>query len=358
MSKKLYSLLALLVVSSLFLAACGAPATETPAAEEPVAEEPAAEEPMELDCSSEETLCIALVTDVGRVDDRSFNQASWEALQQAEAELGAHVEYIETANATDYEANMQLFVDEDYDMIVSSGFAAGEATLAVSQANPDVYFVGVDQFQGQAGNFVGLLFHEDQAGFLAGALAAMLSESGTVAAVLGTDLVPPVVAFKEGYESGAAYVNPDIEVISTYHPGGLDVAFTDPEFGATTAAQAIDLGADVIFGAGGLTGNGALVEVAAHEGLYCIGVDSDQWLTVPEAQPCLVTSAMKLIQPSVFDLITQFVAGTPYEGLYFGPVGLAPYHDFESIITADMQAQLDAIVAGFADGSVTTGYTP
>jgi basic membrane protein A len=360
MSKKLFPLLALLVVASLALAACAPAAEPTAAPEEPTAapEEPTAEAPAELDCSSEETLCVGLVTDVGRVDDRSFNQSSWEALQQAEAEFGAHVEFIETANATDYEANMQLFVDEGYDVIVSSGFASGEATLAVSAANPDVRFIGVDQFQGQSGNYVGVLFPEDQAGFQAGALAAMLSQTGTIAAVLGTDLVPPVVAFKEGYEAGAEYINPDINVISTYHPGGLDVAFTDPEFGATTAAQAIDNGADVIFGAGGLTGNGALVEVAGHEGLYCIGVDSDQWETVPEAQPCLVTSAMKLITPSVFDLISLIVAGTPHEGLYFGPVGLAPYHDFESVVTAEMQAQLDAIEAGLADGSITTGYAP
>jgi len=201
-----------------------------------------------------------------------------------------------------------------------------------------------------------VLFPEDQAGFQAGALAAMLTKTNIIAAVLGTDLVPPVVAFKEGYEAGAAYVNPDITVISTYHPGGLDVAFTDPEFGATTAAQAIDQGADVIFGAGGDTGNGALREVAGREGLYCIGVDVDQWNTVPEARPCLVTSAAKHIKEAVYDLLSQYAAGTPHEGLYFGGVGLAPYHDFESVVTAEMQAELDAIREGLADGSISTGY--
>jgi basic membrane protein A len=338
MSKKLFSLLALLVVASLALTACGG---GTPA---------------EVDCTSEDVLCIGFVTDVGRVDDASFNQASWEAVQQAEAELDATVDYVQTTSATDYEANIQLFVDDGYDVIVTSGFAIGDTTLAMSTANPDIYFIGVDQFQGSTANFTGLLFPEDQAGFQAGALAAMLTETGTIAAVLGTDLVPPVVAFKEGFEAGAAYVNPDIEVISTYHPGGLDVAFTDPEFGATTAAQAIDQGADVVFGAGGDTGNGALIEVAGHEGLYCIGVDVDQWNTVPEAQPCLITSAMKNIKQAVFDLLSMYAAGTPHEGLSFGGVGLAPYHDFESVVTADMQAELDAIRSGLSDGSITTGY--
>ena len=122
--------------------------------------------------------------------------------------------------------------------------------------------------------------------------------------------MPPVVAFREGYEAGAAFIDPDINIIGTYHPGGLDVAFTDPDWGATTARQAIDQGADVVFAAAGQTGNGAIIETAGQEGLWCIGVDTDQWETVPEAQPCLVTSAMKLITPVTFDLIQQVVDGT------------------------------------------------
>ena len=93
-----------------------------------------------------------------------------------------------------------------------------------------------------------------------------LTKSGTIAAVLGTDLVPPVVAFNEGYIAGAKAVKPDIKVISTYHPGEISQAFVDPEWGAATAKQAIDQGADVVFGAGGMTGNGALQEVATHAG--------------------------------------------------------------------------------------------
>jgi len=253
-------------------------------------------------------------------------------------------------------------------VIVTVGFALGEATAAAAAQYPDINFIGVDQFQAwqfdddtsnDVPNLAGLIFNEDKAGFLAGALAAMLSESGTVAAVLGTDLVPPVVAFKEGYENGARYINPDINLISTYHPGGLDVAFTDPEWGASTARQALDQGADVVFGAGGLTGNGALIEVAGQEGAYCIGVDTDQWNTVPEAHPCLVSSAMKLITPGVFDLITAATEGNFPAGNFFGSVGLAPFHDFEgTVVTAEMQEQLAEIDAGLQDGSIETGYAP
>jgi basic membrane protein A len=311
-------------------------------------------------------LCIGLVTDVGEVDDKSFNQSAWEGAQEAGEKYGAaKVEYIETKDAKDYAANMQLFLDEGYDVIITVGFAMGEATGIAATANPDTYFIGVDQFQvwhfdddetNDIPNFVGLVFNEDHSGFLAGALAASMSESGILAGVYGTDLVPPVVAFKEGYEAGAAYVNPDIQVISTYHPGGMDVAFTDPEWGATTAAQAIDNGADVVFGAGGKTGNGALIEAAGYDGVFCIGVDSDQWFTVPEAHPCLMTSAMKLITPGIVAIMDAYQAGDAPSANFFGGAGLAPFHDFDSVVPADVASMLDDIAAGLIDGSVTTGY--
>ena len=202
----------------------------------------------------------------------------------------------------------------------------------------------------------GLIFHEDHSGYLAGALAAYMTESNIIAAVLGTDLVPPVVAFKEGYEAGAKSVNPDITILSTYHPGEIGQAFTDPEWGAATAAQAIDQGADVVFGAGGMTGNGALEEVATNDGLFCIGVDSDQWDTVPAAQPCLISSAMKLITPGVRELIQMAKDGEFPGGNYFGGAGLASFHDFDSVIPADVKKALIDIDTGLKDGSITTGY--
>ena len=235
---------------------------------------------------------------------------------------------------------------------------------ASATANPDVYFIGIDQFQGAAlPNLTGLVFAEDQSGFLAGALAAQMSKTGTIGAVLGTDLVPPVVAFKEGYELGAKYINPDINLIATYHPGEISQAFTDPEWGAATAKQALDQGADVIFGAGGSTGNGALQEVAAAPGagtdLFCIGVDTDQWETLPAAHPCLISSAMKLITPSVVELIGMYGAdGTMTSGNFFGGAGLAPFHDFEDKIPQEVKDKLAEIDAGLKDGSLTTGYQP
>lgn len=353
-NKRIGILMAILMVLVLMLAACGGDSSAP-------AEEAAGSAPAESagECGDEGVFCVGVVTDVGEIDDKSFNQSAWEGVKLAESELGAQIDYIETQDAKDYAANISKFADNGYNAIVTVGFAMGEATAEAAEKYPDINFIGVDQFQGAPiDNLSGLIFSEDKSGFLAGALAAMVSETGTVGQVLGTDLVPPVVAFKEGFDGGAKYINPDVNLISTYHPGGMDVAFTDPEWGASTAKQALDQGADVIFGAGGKTGNGALIEVAGKDGAFCIGVDSDQWLTVPEAHPCLISSAMKLITPGVFDLIGQAQDGSMPGGNYVGPVGLAPFHDFDSEVPQDVKDKLAEIDAALQDGSLETGYNP
>jgi basic membrane protein A len=320
MYKKFSLLMAVVMMAAMILSACGGEATEA-------------------DCAEEDVLCVGLVTDVGEVDDKSFNQSAWAGVQQAGEELDAIVNYVETKDAKDYMTNIALFADKGYDIIVTVGFAMGTASAEAAALYPDIDFIAVDQglWDKTMPNYTGLIFNEDKSGFLAGALAAQMTKTGTLGGVYGTDLIPPVVAFKVGYENGAKYINPDINVISTFHPGGLDVAFTDPEWGATTAKQAIDNGADVIFGAGGKTGNGALIEVAGNPGLFCIGVDDDQWNTVPEAHPCLISSAMKLITPGVFDLITLASEGKFPGGNFYCPVGLAPFHDFEDDISQDVK---------------------
>jgi basic membrane protein A len=305
------------------------------------------------DCSSDDILCVGLVTDVGSIKDKSFNQASWAGVQRIVAEFDAYANYIETKDAKDYMANIELFGDQAYDVIVTVGFGLAEATGRAARKYPRIKFIGVDQYQTQTNpNVAGLVFHEDHAGFMAGALAAMISKTGIIAAVLGTDLVPPVVAFKKGYETGARYIKSDIQIISTFHPGGLDVAFTDPEWGASTAKQAIDQGADVVFAAGGTTGNGGLIEAASHPNIFCIGVDSDQWETVPEARPCLISSATKRIAPGVYDLIQKARANQFPSGNFYGDVGLAPLHDFEGKISSEIKERLIQIDGQLRSGSI------
>jgi len=226
-------------------------------------------------------------------------------------------------------------------------------------AYPNIKFIGVDQFQGTTvANLTGLVFPEDKAGFLAGYLAGHLTKTGKTGAVLGTEVVPPVRYFGEGYRNGVAYAAKQLK--KKYPASKLiyhapDNAFNDPAWGGATAQQLLSQGFDVIFGAGGNTGNGALLRVAKKKGAYCIGVDSDQWGTLPEARPCLVTSAMKLIDKGVSTLIQNAKSGKLTGGNYFGEVGLAPYHDFSKKIPASVQKKVKALTPKVLNGTVQTG---
>lgn len=305
-------------------------------------------------------LRIAMVTDVGVVDDGGFNESTWNGILAA-ARCGAEVDYIETGNPSEYAANIEGFADDGYDIIVVVGFALQDATVAAAAAYPDIQFIGVDHFYAEPVEGVtALVFNEDQAGFLAGVLAARLTETNVVANVLGTNLIPPVVAFAEGFKAGVAYIDPEIRVISTYHPGSVAEAFTDPQWGAVTARQALDQDADVVFAAAGQTGNGALIEVgsAASGGNppYCIGVDTDQWLTVPEAHDCLVTSAIKYLDGGTATMIVETWRGTLEAGNFYWLVGLAPYHDFEDAVPAEVKAELATIADLLATGQLETGF--
>ncbi len=313
----------------------------------------------EADCGSEGAFCIGLVTDTGKVDDKSFNQSAWEGAQEGAEAVGGFAKYIETLDPKDYATNIGQFADAGYNVIIGVGFLMAEAMATAAATYPDIKFIGVDQFQGTAvPNLTGLVFPEDKAGFLAGYLAGNITTSGKTGAVLGTDVVPPVRYFGEGFRNGVAYAAKELgknypETKLVYH--APDNAFNDPAWGGATAKQMLSQGYDVIFGAGGNTGNGALLQIAKTPGAYCIGVDTDQWGTVPEAQPCLVTSAMKLIDKGVAALIAQAKDGSIAGGNYFGEVGLAPYHDFESKISMEIQDKVTALVPQVLDGTVPTG---
>jgi basic membrane protein A len=322
--------------------------------------------PAAADCKSADLFCVGVVTDVGKIDDKSFNQSAWEGVKQAEKDLGAKVQYIETTDAKDYDKNIATFGDAGYDVVVTVGFALGEATAKAAAAFPNTKFIGVDQFLSTSdtmptipANLVGLNFPEDNAGFLVGALAAQMTTSKKLGAICGTDAVPPVWRFGEGFKAGAAYIDPAVEVTVVYHNDvGFDKTFSDPEWGATTANSMIDKGVDVIFGAGGKTGNGA-VTAAAQKNVYAIGVDTDQYLTLPEAQKMMLSSAMKLITPGVFDLTKMAKEGKfPGGGNYFGTAGYAPFHDLDSKVPAEVKAKMEEIAKGLIDGSIKTNVPP
>jgi basic membrane protein A len=318
----------------------------------------------EADCAKPDTFCVGLVTDVGKVDDKSFNQSAYEGLKTAEKELGAVTKYIETTDSKDYAKNIGTFAENGYDVIITVGFALGEATIEAAKMYPDVKFIGVDQGQTDVlDNLSGIIFDEDKSGYLAGVLAGLMTKSNKVGGVFATDVVPPVWRFGEGYRAGVKSVNTKAEINIVYHNDvGMDKTFVDPEWGKTTANSMMDKGVDVIFSAGGKTGNGGLIAVAGKstkdKPIYAIGVDTDQYLTVPEAQKVLLSSAMKSITPAVVENIKAVKDGKFKGGNFTGPVSLAPFHDLDAAVSKEIKTKLEEVNKGLLDGTIKTNVAP
>jgi basic membrane protein A len=302
------------------------------------------------------------VTDVGRINDKGFNQSAYEGMESAAraAPTCFETSYIETTSGSDYAKNIAEFAGNEYNVIIGVGFLMGDAMGDASILYPEAKFVSVDGAPnpGHDTNWTvngeSLFFAEDEAGYLAGVLAASMTETDVIGVVGGLLVVPPVERFVEGYINGARSVNPDIVVKFTYTS-----SFVEPEQGKAAAQQMInDEDADVIFAAGGLTGNGALL-AACDLDVLAIGVDTDQFNTLPEVQPCILSSATKnlvgAVQASLIRIaLGEFKAGFHTDSAATNGVGLAPFHNFDSQVPQDVRDLLDTTFEGLADGSIKT----
>ena len=207
---------------------------------------------------------VGLVTDVGTLEDKSFNEASWVGTQAGAKDLGGTANNIVTQKTTDYAANIKTFVDQGYGIIVTVGFAMGDATTIAAKQYPNVKFIGVDQGvcideTGKSDptfackgdpktllpNYQGLVFKEEQVGYLAGVLAGSLSKSGVIGTVGGINTIPAVVRYINGYRNGAMSVNPKVDVKVAYVSTDINKAFNDPGTGKSIATQMIGQKADV-----------------------------------------------------------------------------------------------------------------
>ena len=365
---------------AILVAACGPGAASTaPSAPASVAPPPSvapSEAPSTEPSAALKPIKVGVVTDVGQLEDKSFNQSSNEgALAAAEASGGTH-DVIVTQAIGDYAANIQTFVDADFDVIVTVGFLIGTDTAIAAKANPDIKFVGVDQgicvdaegvpdptfaCAGDAAtlipNYQGIVFAEAQPGYLAGIVAASLSKTGTIGAVGGTN-VPAVVNYWRGYENGAKSVNADIKVLYQETDPNPSVGFNDQAKGRAIAGQFIGQDADVLFQIAGLTGVGVL-EAACDANLVGIGVDVDQAVSLPNLAKCIVTSAEKKLVDTVQAVVTSvasdtFKAGTVVYNAASTPpaIGLSDYHDNAALITPEIQALLDTALDGLKAGTL------
>jgi basic membrane protein A and related proteins len=306
---------------------------------------------------------VGLVTDVGKLSDKSFNANSWQGVLDAQNDPSLCVsgKAIESNSKEDYQKNLRLFGDGGYDAVVAVGFNLGADAQTFAKAYPQVKVIMVDSAPDTPApnNVTGLLFREDQAGFLAGAVAGLYSKSKVIAGVYGLD-IPPVHRYRVGFENGAKYVNAQVQSLGVYQVAcSCPKDFNDPDWGKARGLEFADRSADVIFGAGGNTGNGALL-AALQKNVACVGVDVDQYQSYPEAQTCLLTSAEKHLALAVKTAITQVVKGQFKSGVQTfdastDGVGVAPYHNFDSKLTSDQKAKIDTIAKGLKDGSIKTG---
>lgn len=361
MSKKnIAKFFVLLIVLSMVMVACSPAAQPTAAVEQTTVPTTAVEEPVATQVETC-TQKIGFVSDVGKINDQSFNQASWTGVQEGAKALGLSedcISFIETTDSADYEGNIRSFVDEGYTIIITSGFAMGAVTRLIALENPDVYFIGVDQQQVNENfepdpyaNVTGLNFHEDIGGFLAGAVAGLMTKTNVVGGVFGCQFIPAVARYEVGYHNGVKFVNPDAKVIDIYHPGSIDVCFGDATFGSETAQTLVGEGADVVYGAGGLTANGAMI-TACNKDALVIGTDMDQFFTLPEVDDCILSSALKDIVTGVSDLIVAVDKGTFPGGDTFGPSMLAPFHNLDDQVPAEVKTQLEDIANKLSTGEI------
>ena len=291
----------------------------------------------------EQQFRVGLVTDIGGLNDRGFNQLAYQGLQQAESELGVEIRVLESKSDADYIPNLQTLADEGFNLIISVGFLMQEATATAAETYPDTNFAIIDAaFDPALPNAQGVLFKEQEAGYLVGYLAGLVTESGTVSSV-GGQKIPPVDKFIAGFQKGAADSNPEVQTLNAYSQDFVDQAKCKE-----VALEQISRGSDVVFQVAGGCGLGAL-DAANEESVWGIGVDADQAFL----GDYVLTSAVKRVDVGVFSTIEQLVNGefaggeTTIYGLAEDGVGMgetsanAPQEAVDEAL-----AQVDAIIAG------------
>jgi len=351
---------AVAAASALALAACGAAPEATPSAS-PTATTPAATETAAPTTAPVADFKACMVSDSGGFDDKSFNQAGFEGLMQAEADLGIATATAESADGNEYGPNIDAMVAADCNLVVTVGFLLGDATSAGATANPETNFAIIDfAYNEPIANVKPLLFNTNEAAFLAGYAAAGTTQTGTVATFGGIN-IPPVTVFMDGFLNGVTYYNEqngtDVTVLGW---DGTDGSFTgdfeDQTKGQNVTQGFIDQGADIILPVAGPVGLGAAAAAQAAGDTWIIGVDSDWAVTAPDYSDIILTSILKNMGPAVFDVVDEAVGTGFTNEPYFGNlandgVGLADFRG--APVSDEIKAKLDEIKAAIIAGEIT-----
>lgn len=328
--KRTLSILLLLLLALSMLSACGGNQKQP-------------------DSAQAKKLRVALITASGGLGDRSFNDAAWVGFQKAEKELGAEIKVIEPQSVSDYATSFAAAAESGFDFIMLAGNDWVETINELAPKYPDVKFGGVN-VACDLDNVCVAKFSDFESGFLAGALAAMVSQTGIVGYIGGMD-APAIRRFYVGYEEGAAYVNPSVQVLPTFVG-----AFNDPSKGKEFAAQLISQKADVIYHGAGKSGEGLFDAIKdAPEGYYAIGCDSDQDYIV---EGRVLASTLKRVDTAAYDMIRSVQNGTFQSGdkiydLSNEGLGLSDMtYTKDTIVTGDMQDRLQEITEKIISGEI------
>jgi len=343
MQKKLFAVMSLLIIAAFVLVACAPAATPEPEAK----------------------LKICQVTDTGGIDDKSFNATAWKGVEDAVNELGVDGKYLESQQQSDYEKNLNAFIEEGCDLIIPVGYLLADATVAAAEANPDILFSIIDVGWLEAPNIQGQAFQTDGAAFMAGYLAAGVSKTGKLGTFGGIQ-IPTVTIFMDGFTLGAAHYNEihgtSVEVLGWdigTQTGLFTNNFESLEDGRLMGEQLMDEGVDIIMPVAGPVGLGTAAAVQERGDAYIVGVDND-WAVVNEAYADItLTSVMKFMDVTTFNAIKSVVDGTFEAGLIMGTldnggVGLADYHELAGMVSADLQAEIDGLAAQIIAGEIAT----
>lgn len=308
--------------------------------------------PRPADCSRIDVVCAGLVTEFGSTEE-GIQQEAWLALRDAKAAgLVDRIDRIETKDPRDHTANIDTFGEDQYDIIVTVGASLSDDTTAAAEKYPALHFIGVEQEQATTiANLVGLVFHEERSGFLAGALAGLLTQSGRVVAICESSFVDSMRRYCQGFRAGAQYANPSAHVDISYHEGSADSLFRAVEWGKTEALQQVGQGADIVFAAGHDTAAAAL-RAAAGQGALVIGTETDLYASMVDIRGELLTSATNDVRSGVLDLVRLGREGRWPKGEYFGQVQLAPFHETDGRIPVQIEDQLLGINRGLEDGTI------
>ena len=318
-----------------------------------------------------EAFKACMVSDSGGFDDKSFNQTSYKGLTDAKAELGIETGEVESQNPADFAKNIQSMVDADCNIVVTVGFLLSDDTLAAAKKNTDIKFAIVDNNNPEtypaATNLKPLVFNTAQSSFMAGYLAAGMSQTKKVGTFGGLK-IPTVTIFMDGFAQGVEHYNTtknaDVQVLGwdaakqdgQFVPG--DQPFDNVKGGQQTAQGLISQGADIVFPVAGPAGEGALQAAKASGGkVNAIWVDTDGCVSAEAYCPNIVTSVFKGLDLAVLDAIRAAKDGSftnePYVGtLENEGTGLSPFHDFESKVPADLKAEVDALKADIISGKI------